>query len=154
MHIKVNVYANSHTNMHSHTSLTLVYCGSESPLLQWVITYKVCVRVSAWVRELFQLQINLEAPLPDHRVEEWTVTGERKGSERIKKQEMWKPSGKRKTSLAKSQRHKGRQEVVMTHWLLKTKAEKQTGIPMQGTRCEMKGGGGVWGKERVERGQL
>lgn len=54
--------------------------------------------------------------------------------------------------LAKSQRYKRRLEVVMTHWLLKTKAKKQTGIPIQETRCEEKEG--IWGKRRTdERGQ-
>lgn len=45
-------------------------CCSESSTIKCVF-----VRVS---QRLFQSQINLKAPLPDHRVEEWMVTGETK----------------------------------------------------------------------------
>lgn len=74
MHIKVNVYASTVTLTSTHTSLTSKcavdlngLCGGESSTIKCVF-----VQVS---QRLFQSQINLKAPLPDHRREEWRVTG-------------------------------------------------------------------------------
>lgn len=78
MHIKVNVYANTGTLTRTHVPVSLWctvdlngLCGNESSPIK-------CLCES---ERFFQLQINLKAPLPDHGVGEWMVTGERKGPE-------------------------------------------------------------------------
>lgn len=104
----------------TNTSSTLAYCRSEWPVLSNESSLIKCVFV--WVREPFQSQINLKAPLPDHRAEEWTSYWREKGSLRAKA-----------CKWANIQKYKGRQSV--SYESLTAKRKERVGNK-QGCTCK------------------
>ncbi len=158
MHIKVNVYANTVTLTHTHIPVWLwcvvdlngLCCNESSPIK--------CVFVRVTQR-LFPITDKPKASTPwSPRRRMDVARWEERALKEIKRKSCVREMAKERPVLvySKSQRYKRRQGSVMSHWLWKTKAGKQTGIHAKNQMWKEEAhkwrGGDSWARAVITQG--